>query len=570
MGWTVSVVSAVVLTAAVLCTGIGVVALRKRPDPVAVPLAALMFFGTLWTVPEAISLGFDTLEQVRFWSKLLFPGASLVPVAYFVLALRYAGYDRWQSWKFYGGLCVVPVVTVLGAFTNSTHELFWESTALREVAGVTALDGANGPLLWLNLGYSYLLIVLAWGIFAGVALNSRPLYRRQALLMLFGGVAPTALNIMFNLGVGPLPSLDLTSSSLALSGAAFALALFRYELIGLTPAAYRSVPDLFADGVLVFDDDRRVVEANDHAECILDTEITAGMSADALFDSSLGDLDGTVLATDKPNPQMYTVRYSVLCDQRDDPAGHAVVMREVTELKEHQQRLSVTNRVLRHNLRNELNIVLGVADQLDRSDLDGQSCESLERLQDAANRLNDVSEKARHIQESLRIDDKSLLAIDLVTTLERTVQRYRQEFPDAEIRYDGPAHLFVRAAGRETLETVVRNVVENAIEHNDTEEPTVEITAAEDGDDALLTVADNGPGIPPEEVEILDKTAESQLEHGSSLGLWLTYWLVTAMDGVIEFESNEPRGSVVTVRLQAADETTASNRPRRPARTVDD
>ncbi|SDJ56247.1 PAS domain-containing protein [Halovenus aranensis] len=570
MGWTVSVVSAVVLTAGVLCAGIGIVALQKRPDPVATPLAALMFFGTLWTIPEAISLGFDTLDQILFWNKLLFPGASLVPVAYFVLGLRYAGYDRWRSWTFYGGLCVIPVVTVLGALTNDVHGLFWESVAIEQVAGVTTLAGANGPLLWLNLGYSYLLIVVAWAIFAGVALRSRPLYRRQALLMLVGGVAPTVLNVMFNLGVGPLPALDLTSSSLALSGTAFALALFRYELIGLTPAAYRSVPDLFADGVLVFDDDRRVVEANEHAERILDTDITAGTAATDLFDSPLRSLDGTVLTVDKPNPRMYTVRYSVLCDQRDDPAGHAVVMREVTELKEHQQRLSVTNRVLRHNLRNELNIVLGVADQLEGADLDERARKSLDRLQAAAGRLNDVSEKARHIQASLRIDQEALLAIDLVVTVETVIDRYRTEFPEAEIRYEGPDRLLVRAAGRDTLETVVRNVIENALEHNDNEQPTVEVAVSDRGDEAVLTVADDGPGIPVDEVEILDETVESQLEHGSSLGLWLTHWLVTAMDGRIEFASNEPRGSVVTVRLQTADETVSANRPRRRAGADDD
>lgn len=570
MGWTVSVVSAVVLAAAVLCTGIGVVALRKRPDPVAWPLAALMFFGTLWTLPEALSLGFDTLDQVLFWNKLLFPGASLVPVAYFVLALRYAGYDRWQSWTFYGGLCIIPVVTVLGALTNDVHSLFWVSTGLREVAGVTTLDGANGPLLWLNLLYSYLLIVTAWGIFASVALNSRPLYRRQAVLMLLGGVVPTALNAAFNFGVGPLPPLDLTSSSLALSGTAFAIALFRYDLIGLKPAAYRSVPDLLADGVLVFDNDRRLVEANDHAERILGTEIAPGMSAGEVFDSALKELDGTVLTAEEPNTRTYTVRYSTLRDQRGKPVGHAIVLREETELKEHQQRLSVTNRVLRHNLRNELNIVLGVADQLERADLDERASESLDRLQAAASRLSDVSEKARHIQASLQIDQESLLAIDLITTVEATVEQYRQEFPDAEIRYDGPDRLFVRAAGRETLKTVVENVVENALEHNDSENPTVEITVTEHGDEARLTVADNGPGIPSEEVEILDKTVESQLEHGSSLGLWLTHWLVTAMDGGIEFEANDPRGSVVTVELQTAEETAGANRPRRPAEAVDD
>jgi signal transduction histidine kinase len=119
----------------------------------------------------------------------------------------------------------------------------------------------------------------------------------------------------------------------------------------------------------------------------------------------------------------------------------------------------------------------------------------------------------------------------------------------------------VLAAGTDSLETVVRNIVENALEHNDSEQPTVDVNVFREGETVIVRVADDGPGIPPAEYEVLGESSETQLQHGSSLGLWLTYWLVSAMDGDIEFGSNKPRGSVVTLRFQAADEPVDIEQP---------
>jgi len=549
MGWTVSAVSLVVFGSAVLCAVVGFVALRNRPDPMAVPLAALMFAAMVWAIPHALSFGFTDLDRVLLLNQLLYPGAVAVPVLYFVLSLKYAGYDRWLSVPMYVGLSLVPVATVVMVWTNPSG-LFWEPVAVERAAGASVLKTTSGPGHWVNLGYSYLLIFLAWGVLANVVINSGPVYRKQALLMLLGGVIPTGVNAMFNFGVGPVPPVNLTTSALVVSGTAFAVALFRYDLLNLSPAAYRSVPDLLGDGVLVFDGDGRLIESNGPAERILDTTLEMGTPADDLFDAPFETLDGTVVTTSGPAERSYDLRYSPLCDQKDDIVGHALVMREVTELREHQQRLSVTNRILRHNLRNELNIILGEAQRLQEMAAGEATADSLERLENAASRLDDVGEKARHIQSSLTIDEGSLLVVDIVATVESVVERYRAEYPEATLTLDTPERAFVLAAGNESVETVVRNVVENALEHNDQEQPTVDVSVAVEGETVAVRVADDGPGIPEQELDILRKGHETQLQHGSSLGLWLAYWLVSAMGGDLRFDDNEPRGAVVTIEFQ--------------------
>jgi signal transduction histidine kinase len=111
----------------------------------------------------------------------------------------------------------------------------------------------------------------------------------------------------------------------------------------------------------------------------------------------------------------------------------------------------------------------------------------------------------------------------------------------------------VRVYAHETVEFVFENLVENAIEHNTSASPEVEITVSRTVDDEWVRVqiADNGPGIPDGEVEVLEEGYETAIHHASGIGLWITNWLVSEMDGDLRFTERDPTGTVVTVSLRA-------------------
>jgi PAS domain S-box-containing protein len=67
-------------------------------------------------------------------------------------------------------------------------------------------------------------------------------------------------------------------------------------------------------------------------------------------------------------------------------------------------------------------------------------------------------------------------------------------------------------------------------------------------DDVDIHVIDNGPGLPQQEREVLREGSESPLIHGSGLGLWLTYWIVSNHDGSIQTDVDD-EGTRVTVTL---------------------
>ncbi|MFB6268766.1 MAG: sensor histidine kinase, partial [Halobacterium sp.] len=212
-----------------------------------------------------------------------------------------------------------------------------------------------------------------------------------------------------------------------------------------------------------------------------------------------------------------------------------------------EQRLEVLNRVLRHNLRNDANSIIGRA----RLISDGGSADvSAEEIVETTTGLLSAAERAREIDQMMTASEGGgpTPVAETVETVVADVAR-EQEVGVTTALPDGAS----AAVNPTVFETVVRNVVENAAEHNGADEPIVVVSASVDGDAVSLAVSDNGPGIPEQERAVLERGGESALEHGSGLGLWAVYWGVVRMGGDLSFAENEPRGSVVSVTVPRAD-----------------
>jgi signal transduction histidine kinase len=551
MGWTpptvlLSSVSVPVLVAAlsaVIAVVVGLLALRKRPEPLALPLAVLMFGIAFWAVPSVCIALVESSAVVLALVKIQYLGIATVPVAYFFLALRYGGYEQWFSRPVYAIAAAIPGLTVVLAATNQWHTLFWEVTSR---SPELVLD--NGLWFWVVLSYSYVMVIAGLFVLANVALSADALYRKQSLLLLVGGLAPLAVNAAGMAGLLPATEVGLTAPALTVSGLTFAVALFRYDFLDLSPAAYRNLSDVFGDGVLVFDEQSRLVDANDHAERILDDPLAPRTPATEVFGQDLDALDGTIVSSTEGTRRFYSVGREELRDRQGRLVGSVVAMREVTDLKQHEQRLDVTNRILRHNLRNELNIILGRATALERSLADPP--EELDSIQQAARRLNALGEKARRIQSSIAWDADSLLRVDLTAAASSVVEERRAQHPSATITLDTPPNVFVCAPDADVVATVVDNLVENGIEHNDSPEPRVDVDIEVGDETVTLRVTDDGPGIPDSEIAVIQQGEETALEHGSGIGLWLVHWFVSSMGGQIAFEQHD--GTVVEVQLQRA------------------
>ena len=254
-------------------------------------------------------------------------------------------------------------------------------------------------------------------------------------------------------------------------------------------------------------------------------------------------------------------------------------------LREREQRLEVLNRVLRHNVRNEMSVVHNYADIVREFTEDDQIESAAGTILTAGSRLIDLSDTASQIRSAFEDADRRH-AFDADSLVVGVVEEVGTAYPDAAIDHSVPDDVTV--VGLPALDVALANVVENACEHSDAAAPGVQVTvtfdptgdperdppptlemdgtadeppvdpldaepgsAAETTGLAHVAVADDGPGIPDHEYEVLTAGEETALEHGSGLGLWLVFWVVTKSGGDLSFDDREPRGSVVTLTLPA-------------------
>ncbi|MEY7850428.1 GAF domain-containing protein [Natrarchaeobius sp. A-rgal3] len=229
---------------------------------------------------------------------------------------------------------------------------------------------------------------------------------------------------------------------------------------------------------------------------------------------------------------------------------------DVTERKRRRKRVEILNRVLRHDLRNGMNIVGGCAEMLAETASD-ETVHYAETIQDRADELVELAEKTRAAEHTLERGESTAEPTDVSAAVGESIARIEREFPDVGVDRSIANRCFARADA--AFEAAIYQVLENAIEHSDRATPTIDVSLRDRPADDLvrLSIADNGPGIPDEERELLEEDREiTQLRHASGLGLWLVDWAVSQSGGRLRFEENDPRGTVVVLEVPRADAET--------------
>jgi len=550
MAWTVTTYTVVSLVSAALATAVGVAALRERSEPLSWPLAVMTFAVVAWAVPHAISFGFSRVEWVALFHRMQYPGTVLAPVAYLVVALQYADHDRWLSRRTYVVLGVIPVVTVVAVWTNPVHGLFWQSLSIATVDGASVLVPEYGPLYWVSLGYLYLVTAVGLAVLGAMVVRSGPIYRKQALMMLVGGLVPLATNVATNLGIGPDPVVDFTTAALTVTGITFALALFHFDMLDVRPVARDRLVEELEDGVVVVGPKGRVRDFNSTAARVLG-DIAVNQPAKEVLPADVAPDGGELVVETETGRRRFRTRSTPLTDESGRRAGRIVYLNDVTDLIEREQRVSVLNRVLRHNIRNELNVVSERLALLEEeAGLDGH--DHAETARERTRRVIEFAEKARHIERTLQQSDTSMV-VSAAAVTEAVVSAAREEYEHAVVEYESPPDAAdgapVSVVDEELFEMSLEELIENAVVHDDSERPRARVRIVTDEEAISVVVADNGPIIPEGEREVLRSPGETHLEHGSGLGLWLVKWTATLSSGRLTFAENDPRGNVVELSL---------------------
>jgi signal transduction histidine kinase len=214
-----------------------------------------------------------------------------------------------------------------------------------------------------------------------------------------------------------------------------------------------------------------------------------------------------------------------------------------------RENLAALNRFLRHDLRNDLNLVRGYVEDVDPDD--ERERDSLDAAVTGIDTFVRKAERTRYLEEFVKHHAASPGSCDLDLTLTPAVERVRNRFPDADVEYDPPADETV--VGGDILTYVFEMLVENAVVHNDGDGAAnvwVDVAEGERRGTVVVSVADDGPGISRGQRELLLEGDEADpLDHGEGLGLFFVRTVVDVWEGDVRIRDRDPRGTVVSVTL---------------------
>jgi len=316
---------------------------RKHQVAAARTVSLVLFAGAGWALTYALEMGVVGLYYKILFSKLQYMSVIIITVAWLIFTFQYTGHEKWVTRRNVVLMSLIPLITLLLVFTNEYHALVWSSVTIREGPFVTSAY-SHGPWFWVHTGYSYFLILSGCLLLISLLIHSQTFYRWQIILLLLAAFFPMFQNALYLLGLGPLSYLGVVIVTFPAVSLAAAWTLFHFRPGDILPVARGTVIEGMSDGVMVLDNQTRIVDANPVVEQLI------GCPASQLIGQPIKDVwPEWVTQMEFPNmdtgreieiqlhqerkQRTYDVRISPLTDWRDRTISHVVVLRDITESK---------------------------------------------------------------------------------------------------------------------------------------------------------------------------------------------------------------------------------------------
>lgn len=546
----------------------------------------------------ARSLSSGNQDMVEFWENVTYIGAAMVPVSLIILARAYSGRELTKKYLL---LCIVPLITQIMAWTNDLHSLFYVAY------GAVGQLNVPGVYFYFHAAYSYICLAVGFTYLCYIAIKTRGLFSVHALLIIIGSIIPLVPNICYTLGVD---GFDVYSTPI---GFGFMLmfylfAMFRFNLLKVSPIALQTVINRISDGFIVVDMDMNIIEFNktyvdnfhyfsglqrgENFYTILKEADRSNLSADQYRELiiSAAEADSTLVkdieVETEDSRQYYTVEFTPIV-QGDRCSGVILLFKNITQhikdmikIQDNQtimlerERLASLGQLIggiAHNLKTPIMSVAGGIDQVswlvqeyaasvgdpevtmeDHTEIAGEMQKWLGRMKMHMGYMSDIISTVKDQATTFANTDQTWFTVDELLKRVKILMQHEIIKNKCQYKQDIQVNTGQRIGGDvNSMVQILDNIIVNAIQAYDGKGGDIILKIVREENTLLMIVCDFGKGI-DEKVKdrIFKEMVTTKGKHGTGLGLYMSYSTIKGMfRGNMWFESSPGQGTKFYIQL---------------------
>ncbi|MBE6590566.1 MAG: PAS domain-containing protein [Ruminococcaceae bacterium] len=535
------------------------------------------------------------------------PGGSFCPPLYLCIAFVFVnGSEKLSKWQ--KAAFILPVITVLVAWTNPLHHLYY-----REFSVVRS-EVVFGPYILISgvSNYFFLLFAIVYMVRFGIK-NKMTLYMKQCILLCISGFCPLATSFYATFS-GNDVSIAATPMSFLVTLILNAVVIFRLHVLDIKPIATQHILNAISDSYVVLSDTGHVVKYNGNFERLFGKEygITENKNlADCISREDVVQKSPiynmlSALESSRQGESLISYEQSVAFDTPDGAIkkyfvvdvsplevngqiyGFVMMFKDITQLRnsmkklqDSQERMMEQERFaflgqmiggLAHNLKTPIMSISGcisaaeaLVDECEESLTDeevleedyreiyGEMRDWFVKVKESTAYMSDIITAIKGQAANISTDENVTFTID--ETLKRSMLLMRHELLNSGCKltldYDRSTEIVLQG-DINNLVQVIGNLLNNAIyaqKQNGGGEIVVEIR--HDKENLKIMVKDRGTGISP---NVLDKLFKSMVTNkgtmGTGLGLYISNAVIRGkFNGEMWGENREGGGSIFGISI---------------------
>ena len=545
---------------------------------------------------QAVCNYFFSIPSIWF-ENIIYIGTCFLPLTVFFTSLIFIN-TKITFKKSYLLLLVIPILSLVVLWTNDLHHLFYIQYSS------SFADTIYGPYFYVHSVYTYLLLIIGIGRLLIFSIRNAGFFSKQSLLISIGLACPVIVNVLGSfLKLIPM-TVFVTPISFSVSIICFALAIFKFDFLGIAPIALRKIADRMSDSYLVLNDDGTITDFNQTFLVtfkIKDISLR-GQNFDEFCKSNkinYGKIKNAIAKTkDSKNTvsfefharrihKIFSVEVNTIYSDGVS-LGTLILFKDITQhiedmetIKNNQDILMERERLaslgqliggIAHNLKTPIMSISGAAEGLtdlvkeydssiddpevnsqDHHDIAKDMSEWIVKIKEYTEYMSDIITAVKG--QAVTLSETENISFDIDELVKRVDILMKHELKNAliymNVQMNAPKNTKING-DINSLVQVINNMISNAIQaYNGKTEQNIDLILNKSDGNLIISVRDYGCGLPQ---KVQDKLFKEMIttkgKNGTGLGLYMSYSTIKAhFNGNITFESKEGEGTTFSIIL---------------------